>query len=181
MEFVPLVMSNNEKNECRMNSSGHLRSGLETSRSGLAFPDVHNRLEVFIRASEVDGGEVGEGNDLVGRRSEGASSFSPLQHKLKMPLSAAPTVRSTVSSQEISDAEAILLREYTGITTPNPSDYDDRERMIWGDMLAEIPLAEGYEDLDINPPASEIAQSKELVERWLPGTQDAEMYEMVLP
>ncbi|KAJ7180984.1 hypothetical protein C8R46DRAFT_1345159 [Mycena filopes] len=79
--------------------------------------------------------------------------------------------------QKISTAELALLRECTGIATPNPSDYVDRDRLIWGDMLDDVPFEDDGAELDVNPPASEIAKSKELVDGWLPGTQAAKIVE----
>ncbi|KAJ7699063.1 hypothetical protein B0H17DRAFT_317981 [Mycena rosella] len=77
----------------------------------------------------------------------------------------------------IFDAEAALVRECTGIVTPSPSDYEDLDALMWGDMLDHIGIASGQEERDINPPPSEIERSKELVNDWLPRVQDVEVLE----
>ncbi|KAK7019057.1 hypothetical protein R3P38DRAFT_3274142 [Favolaschia claudopus] len=76
----------------------------------------------------------------------------------------------------IVDAELTTLREYTGVVTPNPSDYEDPEIAAWGDMLDHMKLTRGGEEVavDVGPSSSEIECSKTLVDSWLPGTFCAE-------
>ncbi|KAJ7364297.1 hypothetical protein DFH08DRAFT_270819 [Mycena albidolilacea] len=76
----------------------------------------------------------------------------------------------------IIDAELAVLRDFTGIVTPSPSEYEDPEVSFWGDMLDDIKLSPGGEEVatDVDPSPSEIASSKELVDVWLLGAVDAE-------
>jgi hypothetical protein len=76
----------------------------------------------------------------------------------------------------IIDAELAVLRDFTGIVTPSPSEYEDPEVSFWGDMLDDIGLSPGGEEVatDVDPSPSEIASSKELVDVWLLGAVDAE-------
>ncbi|KAF8204412.1 hypothetical protein K438DRAFT_1819810 [Mycena galopus ATCC 62051] len=76
----------------------------------------------------------------------------------------------------IIDAELAILRDFTGIVTPNPSEYEDPELALWGDMLDYIELSPGGEEVatDVGSSPSEIASSKALVDVWLLGAVDAE-------
>ncbi|KAJ6558025.1 hypothetical protein B0H19DRAFT_126145 [Mycena capillaripes] len=76
----------------------------------------------------------------------------------------------------IFDAELAALRDCTGILTPSPSEHEDLEVSMWGNMLDHMKLTATGEEVatDINPSASEVACSKELVNAWLPGIADAE-------
>ncbi|KAJ7737002.1 hypothetical protein DFH07DRAFT_779537 [Mycena maculata] len=76
----------------------------------------------------------------------------------------------------IFDAELAALRDCTGIVTPSPSEYEDPEVSMWGNMLDHIKLTPTGEEVatDISPSPSEVACSKELVDAWLPGIIDAE-------
>ncbi|KAJ6481827.1 hypothetical protein C8R45DRAFT_1003181 [Mycena sanguinolenta] len=82
----------------------------------------------------------------------------------------------------IADAELAVLQDFTGIVTPNPSEHEDPDALIWGDMLDDIPLAFGGEDvtIDIGPSPSDIASSKELVSDWLSGDVDPEVPEFII-
>ncbi|KAK7046678.1 hypothetical protein R3P38DRAFT_2765460 [Favolaschia claudopus] len=76
----------------------------------------------------------------------------------------------------IVDAELTTLRDFTGVVTPNPSDYEDPEIAAWGDMLDHLKLTRGGEEIavDVGPTPSEIGCSKKLVDSWLPETVYAE-------
>ncbi|KAJ6542631.1 hypothetical protein B0H19DRAFT_1171160 [Mycena capillaripes] len=76
----------------------------------------------------------------------------------------------------IVDAELAILRDFTGIVTPSPSEYEDPEVAFWGDMLDDIELASGGEEVatDTGPSPSEITSSKELVDVWLAEIVGAE-------
>ncbi|KAJ7509706.1 hypothetical protein B0H11DRAFT_2270096 [Mycena galericulata] len=78
--------------------------------------------------------------------------------------------------QTILDAELAVVQDFTGIVTPSPSEYEDPEAAMWGDMLYDIKLAPNGQEVatDINPPPSEIAYSKERVDAWLLGIVNTE-------
>ncbi|KAJ7915622.1 hypothetical protein B0H13DRAFT_2453955 [Mycena leptocephala] len=65
------------------------------------------------------------------------------------------------------DVEQTLVRERTGIATRSPSEYTDLDGLMWGNMFDYIGIASGDAELAIDPPPSEIARSKEMVDAWL--------------
>ncbi|KAJ7464479.1 hypothetical protein FB451DRAFT_1263629 [Mycena latifolia] len=73
----------------------------------------------------------------------------------------------------IIDADLMLVRECTGIVTPSPSEYRDPNTLYLPGFF-DYDLPSGHGEGDIDPPASEIAHSKELVDGWLPGVQDTD-------
>jgi hypothetical protein len=74
----------------------------------------------------------------------------------------------------IVDAELAVLRDFTGIVTPSPSEHEDSQLSLWGDILDDIELGPGGEEAatDIGPSPFEIASSKEMVDVWLLRTVD---------